>query len=218
MRRRAVRMAADGDGSLGEEHDVAYRRKVLLFLAERLRDRDHLSRRISRELARPDTSNETQIAALVRQLEDIDHEIRFSRFSRALSNATVSDRIIVGLRAFATFRTVEFFVSAVAFLVFGVFAYLVLTGRLFPSLTQVFGGLHIMVPAYAAGLDVSNPAHVKTAVVVLLVFVLLAVFAWFAGVAALHKNAAVRKMAMDFVKNGMAFFGGIIAGYFGRAL
>jgi hypothetical protein len=203
-----------------QEDDPNYRRSMMFSWAQLLRDRDELVRELNNTISDVGVirHERDRVNLMLDRIAEVDTLLGQSRFSRAFEKATLLDRAVVGLQSFMQLRLKSFarhLREPVLSLVVLVAAYFLLD-RAWPRVVDwLFGQSYFIAPAYAA----NESINVESAKVVLFGgfgLVLALVFIWFAGVASLSKNSSTRKAAMDFVKSGLTFFGGIVTGIFAK--
>ncbi len=92
------------------ENDPAYRRKMLYAWSEMLKERDDTLKALNKELENVDVLrfDRSKIEGFLYQLEEKDRILMSSRYIRVISNATLVDRAIVGLRSFFRLRSAVF--------------------------------------------------------------------------------------------------------------
>lgn len=202
-----------------EETDAGLRRRYLIFIAEKLSERDHVLEDLSVHLRKITGANiDADLLAFLKKMQEIDGLLMQSRFTRAISNATWFDHMIANVVGFANARPVAFIATILNFTIFGFFSYLVATGKIFPWLSFAFNMVIGVSSAEAATFDFSKPDNVKIVILFGIAILLAIAFLFFAGAACLSGDGETRKRCWEFVKHMSTFMLGIIAGYFSHPL
>lgn len=137
------------------EDDPSYRRKMMVFWAHLLKDRDELTRQLNKLVGDMGTIRleREKVDAVLDRIAEVDTLLGQSRFNRAFEKATVLDRAVVGLESFAKFRLGSFIksLSSLTVAMMAAAAALVVAEKIVPMLRKwLVGEASFITPAYAA--------------------------------------------------------------------
>jgi hypothetical protein len=202
------------------ENDPSYRRQMLYAWAVILKERDELVKKLNKELEDLETLkfSKDRVDALIEEIQGKDIILTSSRFSRVFHNATLFDRIIVGLQSLFTVRPKAAVEGVWAVLVAASLGMLVAyvsdkheSFRWFKDLLNLLGmskASAATTPGVSASLD-----PVQVYIIIGFAGLIAVGFVWFAVTATLSREAATRRTAMDMTKSVMLFMMGLVTGY-----
>ena len=203
------------------ENDPSYRREMLYAWSVILKERDELVKKLNKELEDLETLkfNKERVDTLIDEIQSRDIILTSSRYSRVFNNATLLDRVIVGLKSLFKVRPKVAAEGIWGALVFGALGGILAfisdrpeAFRWFKDLLNLFGiskaSAATATPNISATLD-----PVQVYIIIGFALLIAVGFVWFAVTATLSREAATRKTAMEMTKNVMLFMMGLVTGY-----